>query len=564
MGLFEVLGTGVRGLSASQYGMDITSQNISNADVEGYSRKRLNVTADYRRDSKFGQAGFGVDVVNIERMRDVYIDQQIQRQNQYVGLYGELDYTLERIENIFTEPGDTGLQHYLDQFFDSWQNVVNNPSDLPARTMVKTQAQVLCDTFHNLSGELWDLRQSINNDLGARVERVNELALEIYNMNQEIAQVEISDQNANDSRDRRDKLVKELSQLVDVSVVENERGQISVSTAGSLLVSPVSHQELETTTSSFQLPDGTTQTNVGIRWAGSKRTYNPLGGQLKGLFEARDTIIPEYQENLDTLATRLAEEVNAAHEQGFNLLGYSGIKFFEEGITGASDINVAQPILSNVQNIAAAQGSAVQSASVTTNPGDLDFGNQPGVLTKTLGRLLTPADPNTERARDVVSGSVVVTAGGTTLTEGTDYEMNYALGEIQMLHNGYDGQALTIDFNYRTGGFAGPGNNANALAIAQLRQEFTMDPDAVGNPRATFAEYYTSFIGKLGLSRNEAASNLETREFLVEQYQTHQDAIAGVSLDEEMANLIKYQHTYQAAARLISVTDEMLDILLNI
>jgi flagellar hook-associated protein 1 FlgK len=544
--------------------MDVTSQNISNADVEGYSRKRLNVTADYRRDSKFGQAGFGVNVVNIERMRNVYIDQQIQRQNQFVGLYGELDYTLERIENIFTEPGDTGLQHYLDKFFDAWQNVVNNPSDLPARTMVKTQAQVLCDTFHNLSGELGDLRQSINTDLGARVDRVNELALKIYNMNQEIAEVEISDQNANDSRDNRDQLVKELSKLVDVSVVENERGQISVSTAGSLLVSPVFYQELETTTTSFQLPDGTSRTDIGIRWAASKRTYMPLGGQLKGLFQARDTVVPEYQENLDTLANALVREVNTTHEQGFNLLGYSGIKFFEPDSTGASDINVAQPILSNVQNIAAAQGSAERSASVTTNPGDLDFGNQPGVLTKTLGRLLTPADPSTERARDVISGSVVVTAGGTTLTEGTDYQVNYAQGEIQMLHNGYDGQAVTIDFNYRTGGFAGPGNNANALAIAQLRQAFTMDPDAVGNPRATFSEYYTSFIGKLGLSRNEAASNLESREFLVEEYQTHQDAIAGVSLDEEMANLIKYQHTYQAAARLISTTDEMLDILLNI
>jgi len=122
---------------------------------------------------------------------------------------------------------------------------------------------------------------------------------------------------------------------------------------------------------------------------------------------------------------------------------------------------------------------------------------------------------------------------------------------------------VSIDYQYSTGAYEGPGSNGAALAIAQLRGTMTMNPDQIGNPRSTFTEYYSAFIGKLGLDRNEAASNLETRNFLIEQYQTQQDAIAGVSIDEEMADMVKYQHTYQAAARLISTVDEMLDILMN-
>ena len=91
-----------------------------------------------------------------------------------------------------------------------------------------------------------------------------------------------------------------------------------------------------------------------------------------------------------------------------------------------------------------------------------------------------------------------------------------------------------------------------------------MAPDALGNPTTTFDQYYSTVIGRLGFARNEAASNLETREFLIEQYETHQDSIAGVSLDEEMAELIKFQHTYQAAARVITTANQMLDVLMNI
>jgi flagellar hook-associated protein 1 FlgK len=563
MGLFSVLGTGTRALSASQLGMDITGQNIANADVDGYSRKRLNQTAEYRYDSTFGQTGMGVDVVNIERMRDAAIDEQIRHQNEELGLYQQLDYTLERIENIFTEPTDAGVLKFVDQFFDSWQNLANNPADLSARTMVRTNAEIMVNVMHNLSAELSGLRQSLNVDLKGQVDRVNELSVEIYNINQEIAAVEVRDQNANDSRDKRDRLVKELSGLIDVSITENARGQISISTGGSLIVSPVYHQQLETTTTSIRQPDGTTVTDFGIRFSASKQVFTPKGGQIRGIFEARDRVVPEMSKKLDELALQLADSVNGLHQSGYTLMGYSGMSFFDPSMTGAADIQISAAVTSDLNNIAAASAGSSQIATTNLAPaGTLNFGTLAQPLSKSAGVI--PAPTTQEQARNILAGSVQVRANGALLQEGADYHIDYALGTIQMLHNGYDGQAVSVDFDYRTGGFQGPGDNSNALSIAKLRDNLTMEPNTVGEPTSTFTEFYSSFIGKLGLNRKEAASNVETREYLVEQFMSHQDSISGVSLDEEMANLIRFQHTYQAAARLISTADRMMEVLFNI
>jgi len=560
MGLFSSLTIGTRGLFAAQLGMDVAGQNISNADVEGYSRKRLNMTADYRYDGQFGQMGFGVDVVSIDRLRDTLIDQQIRRQNREVGYFEEIDGTLEQIENIFTEPGETGLLNHIDEFFDSWHELSLDPEDMSARNIVRTNAEILTDVFHSLSGELSDLRSNRNDKIARHVDRVNELTAEVYNLNIEIGAVEIDRQNANDSRDRRDVLLKELSKLIDVDVIENERGMVTVTSAGQMLVSPEGYRRLETTTVTRTDADGANFHELGIRFVDSKKEYTPISGMINGLYKSRDEIIPEYQEQLNELAVALAERVNEQHEQGYNLMGYSGISFFDPSATGASDIAVSAAVRSDLQNLAAATAGEANAAPTNAfAAGALDFGTPPTALSKTNTLPAT----GTDVARNVVRDSVIVRSGATTLTENVDYHVDYANGTIQMLHGGYDGSPITVDFRYRTGSFSGPGDNANAVAIAALRNELTMAADPLGNYTNTFAQYYSSAVGKMGLDRNEAASNLETREFLVEQYETDQDAISGVSLDEEMAEIIKFQHTFSAAARLISTTDQMLQVLMN-
>lgn len=558
MSLLSVLNIGTRGLAASQIALDVAGQNISNADVEGYSRKRLNLSQDYRYDSIYGQMGQGAEVINITRMRNSFIDNQIRLQNQQVGYYDELNQSLTAVENIFTEPSNTGIQTYIDQFFDAWQNLSNNPADISARTVVKTDAEILSNVFNNLSGELRDLKQTRNTEIEDRVAKVNEITKEVYNLNLEIGSVELGKQNANDSRDKRDKILKELSKLIDVVTTENELGQITLTTDGNILVSPVNYQKLETSTTSYRLADGTTMTQVGLRFADSKKEYIPQGGQIKGLLEVRDVIVPQYQEKLNSLALALVKDVNELHVSGYNLNGYSGNYFFDPNTTGASDIKLSAEIMSSLQNIAAASaGESLPGATNNLTAGSHNFGSPAIQLYR------DPASATPVPAANIMRGSVIVRSPSVTLTDEVDYHVNYVNGTIQMLHNGYDTQNLNIDFQYRTNGFNGPGDNSNSIAIAKLRSDLKMNPDVLGNNSATYTEFYSSLIGNLGLSKNEANSNLETRNFLVTQYESQQDSIAGVSLDEEMADIIKYQHSYQAAARVISTVNDMLDTLIR-
>jgi len=558
MSLLSVLSTGSRALAASQLAMDVAGQNISNADVEGYSRKRLNMSPDYRYDSTYGQMGMGVEVINIERVRSSFIDKQIQRQNTEVGYYTQLDVTMESIENILNEPGDTGLLYYVDQFFDSWENLSNNPSDTSARTALKTNSEILTDVFHSVAGELSDLRQTRNDEIEQTVDRVNEICAEVYNLNLEISAVELGKQNANDSRDKRDMLLKELSGLVDIDVIENDLGQVTITTSGNILVAPSSCQRLETFGRIYTMSDGSERTETGIRFANSKNVYDPQGGELDALIESRDSIIPKYQQQLDEFALSLASSVNELHTRGYTLNGYSGISFFSQTMTGALDISLSPSISSDVRNIAAAAGGeSYPGARNDFAAGTHDFGMTP------LQLYRDPSVASPVEADNIVRGTVVVSTSSVTLVEDVDYHIDYTNGTIQMLHSGYDGEDISVDFEYSTGGFSGPGDNANALAIAALRSDLTMTEDILGNPTATFTDYYSSMISEIGLSRNEASSNLETRQFLVTQYESQQDSIAGVSLDEEMANIIKYQNTYTAAARVISTADEMLQVLMD-
>jgi flagellar hook-associated protein 1 len=560
MSLFSVLGTGTRGLTASQLAMDVTSQNISNANVKGYSRKRLNQAADYREDGTFGQIGMGVDVINIERMHSAFIDDQIRRQNMEMGVFKEYNNTLSDIEKSFNEPSDNGLLTTINQFFDSWQNLANNPSDLASRTMVKTNAEMLTNQFHAMSTELQNLRLTRNDEITQRVSKVNELVEKIYNLNAEIGQVEITPkQKANDSHDQRDELVKELSTLIDISTTENERGQVTITTGGNILVSPIDFQKIETYTTSYRLPDGTQYPQVNIRFAESKREYTPQKGEIRGLIDSRDIIIPGYQSKVDELARTIVSKVNELHKQGYSLTGVGGLPFFDENVTGASDIKLSASITADVRNIAAASGGAAQPAAANTlAAGTHNFGVAPIQLFR------DPAAVPPVPAKNIAEGTVSVVAGTTLLQENVDYHIDYATGTIQMLHAGFDAANLSVNFQYRTDGFNGPGDNANALAIAALRTNLTMSPDALGNPTASFTDYYGAVTGQVGLDKSTAQSNLDTRNYLIQQYEADQDSVSGVSLDEEMSNMIKFQHSYQAAAHVISVADKMLDTLLNI
>ncbi|ERP39375.1 flagellar hook-associated protein FlgK [Chitinivibrio alkaliphilus] len=557
MGGFSSLNIGNRALHASQMGLNVTGHNIANADVQGYSRKRLSLGADYRRDTAHGQMGFGVNVISIERVRDTHLDAQIRGQLMEKGNYEAVDSALHTVEGILKEPSDYGIQHYMEKYFDAWDNLANNPDDQAARAMLRTQADTLTSVFQNADKELRELQSGQNAQISAEVNETNKILREIDTLNKEIVSVELAGQNANDSRDRRDQLLKDLAERIDYDVRENESGAISITSGGNILLSPTTVNELEV----YEKPgarQGDT-TTLSVRVKASRREMNITGGRIKGLMDTRDSYIPEYRDKIDTLAISLTETINEQHRQGYNLNGYTGFDFFNPAVTGASDFAVADTIQSNTDNIAAARGGSIDRAGTNEfSVGELSSGE---------GWVNLTRDGVTQDATNIVNGSVTVTVSLTggdevVLEEGVDYAVDYRSGRIQMLNSGYDGNDKTVDFDYMSGNFPGPGNNENAVRIGQLRDSLTMGEGS--RKSMSFGDYYGSFIGELGIDRDEASSNLKTRTVLIQEYEERQDSIAGVSLDEEMSNLIRYQRTYQAAARIITTSRDMLDILLNL
>lgn len=558
MSLFASLGVGARGLAASQLGIDVTGQNITNANTEGYSRKRIDLSAGVRKDDLYGQMGYGVEVTAVRRVRDQFIDQQISEQASEKGYYSMLDEALDRLEGILSEPTEDGLNETMDRFWNAWQDLANNPSDLSARQALRSSAETLTDHFHSVSQELEDYRFSKNDVIDKKVEEVNSLTARIAALNEEVATMELKEgQNANDSRDRRDLLVKELSRYLDLQVVEDGNGRISVTSSGSLIVGPASSSTLVAQRVPTEMPDGTLENRTLLSFTGSPKTFVPRGGELRGLIEVKENIAPRFQGYLDDLARNMVESVNALHQDGFSLNRTTGVHFFDATKVKALDISISAAVKEDPANIAAASGGiSVASPAVafaTPDPSD------PSLDLRTLD----------SDYQNLVGGTLQLRrADGTLLREGAgkDYYVDYARGVITF--TGYTtfstGDPLTATFRYLENGFPGNGDGSLALKIGGLRKEQTLNPNGTSaSPTQSMAEYYSSFIGTLGIERNQVKSQLETRDFLVKQLEGRQSEVAGVSIDEEMTHMIQYEHSYQASARYISTINQMLDTLMT-
>jgi flagellar hook-associated protein 1 FlgK len=560
MSILSVLNTGSSALAAAQLELDVTGQNISNANVAGYSREQVDLSPASQDSATFGQVGTGVDTTGIERLTDTFVAGQIRDQTQQQGSLQEQSTALSSIESIFNEPSDNGLQSSLNTFFSDWQSVADNPGNSGARTALVTDATSLTDQFHSMSGALSDLDNQQNDQITQTVTQVNGLLQQIANLNTSIGSVQQDSTNtANSSLDQRDTLLTQLSGLINITVTDNSNGQVSVSSNGVQLVSPQGCQQLQTVSSGAGGSGSSPSAKVSIQIAGTQQAYSPGGGQLQGIIDTRDSIIPGYEAQLDTLANGLVSGVNALHEQGYTLNGTTGIPFFSASTTGASDIAVSTAVTDDPNNVAAAGGGASLAAVANTiAAGAHSFGSAPVQLYRDPGA--TPPVP----ATTIATGSVSVMAGTTPLKEGVDYEINYANGTIQMLSPAYDASPLTVNFDYQAGGSKGPGDNTTAMAIANLSNTASMAPNSEGQPTQTFTDYYGATIAKVGSDSSSASAELDARKSLITQYQTQQSSVSGVSLDEEMSNLILYQHTYQAATQVISITSKMLDALMTI
>ncbi|MPL97846.1 Flagellar hook-associated protein 1 [bioreactor metagenome] len=588
---FGGLNTVVRGLYAQQVALDTVGHNISNANTEGYSRQNVNM-ATTSNQTVYGsrgmmQVGTGVNVESIMRARDTFVDKQMWKETSSLGYGQSMMDTLAKVEGVFQEPTATGFQTVLNKFWTSLQTLAANASDEGARATVRQRGVEVVNALTHASQQLKDMAADMNSVIDIKVSKVNQITSEISTLNRQISNIEVGGvDHANDLRDKRDLLVDQLSTIMNVNVNEDKDGNYSIQSAGITLVNGYGTTKLGTVSAQ------TMPYNYEIKNVVVENTTGPelvfKSGELKALLDARDSDdtsgkaykgIKGYLDNLNTISQFLLQDFNEAHKAGYGTDNSTNTNFFGTGEVDYTSNPVSDWIAElkvNSELFDPANGLAKIAAK--TLAGNIVVAHSTGnggTATVNVSGSYTATDPAnvmvqiTGTAGDKVTGFQYSTDGGSNWTP-----VVAPAGTGNFTVNG-----LSIDFTvadsannkvYTATPLAGdsytftvPQGNAagdNAIVLGNWLKTEKGDP-LLGD--ASLESYYSTVISSLGVQAQDSKRLTENQKTLVGQITNWRESTAGVNMDEEMTNMIRFQKGYNAAARIMTTMDEMLDKLIN-
>lgn len=349
-----MMDTGKRSLMNSQTALQTVGHNIANKSTEGFSRQRVELLTNQPIGEGQLQIGMGARAGVVTRVNNPWLEKQIQKEGTNMGYQDSRTNALGRVEQIYNEQANKGLNQYMTDFFNSFRELSNNPESLASRTMVRESAAALTKDFQRVVGQLKDVQEDIDGQIKTTVDEINQISKEIASLNEKIQMVEIQNTPANDERDRRDLLLKKLGEKIDITWAEGKDGMVTV-TAGrtAILVSGSGASELKA-----QETDDRNRVEVFFNGTGAQAniTKQITGGRIGGALDVRDNIIEDLLHHVDNMAYTLAKEVNSAHIEGFDKSGRPGVLFFEmpESVKGAAEnISLNKTIFNDVSRIAA-------------------------------------------------------------------------------------------------------------------------------------------------------------------------------------------------------------------
>ncbi len=360
--IWSMMDVGRRSMMNSQTALQTTAHNIANKSTEGYSRQRVDLVTNTPIGEGKLRIGMGAKASMVNRTNNEYLEKQIEREQNSMGFMNARADMLGRVEQVYNEQVNKGLNHSMGQFFNTFRELSNNPESLATRTQVKESADNMTKDFHRMNNQLKEIQRDADFRIITKVEEINQLTKEIANLNEKVQSVEVMGVPANDERDRRDTLIKQLADKVNIRYAEGKDGAIAI-TAGNtaVLVSGYSHMTLKT--ASTPPSEGKAEGNVDIYYQNTDNstpfnvTRQFTGGEIGGLLQVRDEVCNGLLDDMDTLSFSLASEVNRTHAQGYDRMGRTGTQLFElsNEIEGTSErFKVNEAILEDVGLIAAA------------------------------------------------------------------------------------------------------------------------------------------------------------------------------------------------------------------
>ena len=564
-----------------QRALDVTSHNVANVNTEGYSRQRVEISS-LALASAGGLNVGGSRVEGVERVYASYVWAQLVESTSMQARYDESLKSAKQVEGIVAA-NDTGIQTFIQRFFDSLQNLANEPLSVANRQQVLDEATNMQSHVQGLTAFFGENQQQVNTQLTDLVDEINSQLDTLQQVNEAVARAQANGRfPPNDLLDQRDEAVRKLSELLDVHTFEQPNGMLDVYTGGGRL--PLLSDNTRTPLTVEQGPFlQENRMEIYMRIGDQKRVVSDLiqGGQLGGVLDFRRNMLDEAQRQLGLVLNGMTRAVNLQHARGWDLNGNPGGDFFQSlNITAIAD--------QDNPTIASNDGSGITLTYAppadTTDPNFFaEIGDyQPrDYRLEYDGAVFEVKDRVTgQPVTDSTSTPITIAPGSSAVVEGFEITIAasaYAQGDRFVLK---PHQAMLDDFASvltdpstiatrgedpnAPGTPAADGDNTNVANMASLYNlDLLYGSDSV-RATATLTEGYSRMTANVGLYVSGMDIQLQAQIQVQAQISLQMEAISGVNLDEEAANLMRFQQAYQASAQIIQAAQNTIDTLLGI
>ncbi len=585
------------GLQTMQTSLGVTSNNIANANTEGYTRK----VADLQTLLIAGQGG-GVEVATIAREVSEFLIRDLRQQHSLLAEMQVLDRYYNNTQDIFGPPESTSsIAATITELSNRFQALSIDPESPAAQRDVVSAALAVTRQLNKMSATIQDLRMEANKEIDVLVDRANTLVTNIAEINSQISRNKALNRPTGDLEDQRDQEVAELASIMNISFFTRDNGQMVVFAAnGRTLVdtipATIAYDPTSNMSSTLSYPSSISAITVN----GADITTSISSGKLKALVDLRDTILPGFADQVDRLAEVLRDQIDAIHNDGAAVPApnsLTGVREFSAPSTDTVSFTGTVRIAVTDSN-----GNSVGT------PIDLDFADLATVVggTPTVDEIVnaingsyaasTPAIPGLSGATASVnaSGQLVITANsssnGIAINEMTSSESvtGFGFSHYFGLNNFFTGTStggLASNITVRSAIVADPQlvvrgelstgtltNGSPAVTIGDnsvVQRLFNKFQDTltfnsagtVPQTNSSLAGYGATIVATNAHAASRATADLNFREVIFNDIKARSDSQSGVNLDEELGNLILFQNAYSANARMISVLSDVLKTL---
>ncbi|NMA85627.1 MAG: flagellar hook-associated protein FlgK [Epulopiscium sp.] len=599
-GLFNTFNIAKRGIFVQQKAIEVTSHNIANANTEGFSRQRVEIQTTrpfgmptLNNSAEVGQLGTGAEVSAIQRVRDTFIDYQVRTETSTYGQYEAREKFLQEIESIFNEPSETGISTLIGKFFDSWQQLSKQANSSNARTVVAQQSAALADELNHTYTQLKNLKENSSTLIRSNVFEINNLLNQLDQVNQQIIGVRVAGNMPNDLMDRRDLLLDQLSEKFNINIDKKNFEGFDVRPVDTQDVKDGSILKSENKDDAKRFSYITNMEDLG---GGTyKLTYYKLGDMTSEGNKMTITVT-----GLDAAAAKEISETRvlwASHDgtaikgdgweiQNGATVSYAELQLFQPS---SGELKGYMSMMTDIDNYMEQLNRVAKALALTVNA--VHSGMQDVTSTGNPAKDFVPFFVNSDVADysngNLINLDAVLAAEKNITAENISINLEILNDVMKIKTRTHDNE-----FDYtKNNDLDGESDGERAKAIAALRyalikvQDFGIninerkdlfDPLKGGSTLTnngmtindntngtTIDNYFKDTIDKLGVQAQEAKRIVKNQQSLLDSFTESRLSISGVSLDEEMANLIQFQHAYQANAKIISTVDQLLDVIIN-